>query len=201
MDYLTPLIQHPDAKLKRNVGAALAQIAKHTAELADALVQAELFPSVCPHTQSIRVRGSVPLRGRYGAHALKERERERKKERERERGTNRGESFRMRRGLVADSSTLISAHASFSPGIGLLERFGSGCAQERCDFDSRGTRSGGDSGGCDGTGEQSFFLFVCHQTDVTNRSVFVLVLWSGRRLPNTHPNYPPPLLMPVAMRR
>jgi hypothetical protein len=59
VDYLTPLIQHPDAKLKRNVGAALAQIAKHTAELADALVQAELFPSVCSHSTAVPTRMSL----------------------------------------------------------------------------------------------------------------------------------------------
>jgi 3-methyladenine DNA glycosylase AlkD len=44
--YLAPLIQHPDAKLKRQVCSALAQIAKHSVDLAEVVVEAEIFPKI-----------------------------------------------------------------------------------------------------------------------------------------------------------
>ena len=44
--YLAPLIQHPDGKLKRQVCSALAQIAKHSVDLAEVVVEAEVFPKV-----------------------------------------------------------------------------------------------------------------------------------------------------------
>lgn len=43
--YLAPLIVHPDAKLKRQVASALAQIAKHSVDLAEVVVEAEIFPN------------------------------------------------------------------------------------------------------------------------------------------------------------
>merc|ERR1712072_1380830 len=44
--YLAPLIVHPDAKLKRQVCSCLAQIAKHSVDLAEVIVEAEIFPNV-----------------------------------------------------------------------------------------------------------------------------------------------------------
>ena len=44
--YLGPLIQNQDAKLKRQVCTALAQIAKHSVDLAELVVEGELFPNV-----------------------------------------------------------------------------------------------------------------------------------------------------------
>jgi len=40
------LIVHPDAKLKRQVCSCLAQIAKHSVDLAEVIVEAEIFPNV-----------------------------------------------------------------------------------------------------------------------------------------------------------
>merc|ERR1712216_890100 len=39
-------IQHPDAKLKRQVCSCLAQIAKHSVDLAEVVVEAEIFPNI-----------------------------------------------------------------------------------------------------------------------------------------------------------
>lgn len=44
--YLAPLIQNPDSKLKRNVCSCLAQIAKHSVDLAELVVEGEVFPKV-----------------------------------------------------------------------------------------------------------------------------------------------------------
>jgi len=44
--YLAPLIQSVDGKLKRHVCACLAQIAKHSVELAEVVVEAEIFPKI-----------------------------------------------------------------------------------------------------------------------------------------------------------
>ena len=44
--YLAPLILSPDAKLKRQVCAALGQVAKHSVDLAEVVVEAEIFPSI-----------------------------------------------------------------------------------------------------------------------------------------------------------
>ena len=41
-----PLIQHPDNKLVRQVCSALAQIAKHSVDLAENIVEAEIFPKI-----------------------------------------------------------------------------------------------------------------------------------------------------------
>ena len=47
MVFLTaPLILSPDAKLKRQVCAALGQVAKHSVDLAEVVVEAEIFPSI-----------------------------------------------------------------------------------------------------------------------------------------------------------
>jgi hypothetical protein len=40
------MVQHEDAKLKRQVCACLAQIAKHEVDLAEVVVEAEIFPSI-----------------------------------------------------------------------------------------------------------------------------------------------------------
>ena len=44
--HLTPLLGHPDAKLKRQVTSVLGQIAKHTVDLAEAVVEGEIFPAI-----------------------------------------------------------------------------------------------------------------------------------------------------------
>ena len=44
--YLAPLITNKDAKLKRQVCSALGQIAKHSVELAELVVEGEIFPAV-----------------------------------------------------------------------------------------------------------------------------------------------------------
>lgn len=44
--YLAPLIQSVDGNLKRQVCSALAQIAKHSVELAEVVVEAEIFPKI-----------------------------------------------------------------------------------------------------------------------------------------------------------
>jgi len=44
--YLAALISHPDAQLKRYVCQCLAQIAKHTVDLAEVVVEAEIFPRI-----------------------------------------------------------------------------------------------------------------------------------------------------------
>ena len=49
--YLSQLIDSEDAKLKRQVFSALSQIAKHTVELAELVVEAEIFPSILPNLQ------------------------------------------------------------------------------------------------------------------------------------------------------
>ena len=46
MPYLAALISHPDAQLKRYVCQCLAQIAKHTVDLAEVVVEAEIFPRI-----------------------------------------------------------------------------------------------------------------------------------------------------------
>ena len=46
VEYLAPLIFHPDAKLKRQVCGTLAQICKHSVDLAEAVVEAEIFPNI-----------------------------------------------------------------------------------------------------------------------------------------------------------
>jgi hypothetical protein len=40
------LINHTDAQLKRHVCSCLAQISKHAVELADVVVEAEIFPKI-----------------------------------------------------------------------------------------------------------------------------------------------------------
>lgn len=40
------MIQHPDAKLKRQVCSVLSQIAKHSVDLAEVVVEAEVFPKI-----------------------------------------------------------------------------------------------------------------------------------------------------------
>jgi hypothetical protein len=44
--YLAPLIQHPDGKLKRQVASCLSQIAKHSVDLAEVVVEAEIIPKI-----------------------------------------------------------------------------------------------------------------------------------------------------------
>ena len=44
--YLAALIAHPDAHLKRQVCSCLGQIAKHTVDLAEVVVEAEIFPRI-----------------------------------------------------------------------------------------------------------------------------------------------------------
>ncbi|RYG53897.1 hypothetical protein EON66_07885 [archaeon] len=44
--YLAPLISHDDSKLKRQVCSCLAQIAKHSVDLAEVVVEAEIFPRI-----------------------------------------------------------------------------------------------------------------------------------------------------------
>ena len=44
--YLAPLILNPDGKLKRQVCSCLAQISKHSVDLAEVVVEAEIFPGV-----------------------------------------------------------------------------------------------------------------------------------------------------------
>ncbi|CAN0167607.1 unnamed protein product, partial [Hapterophycus canaliculatus] len=44
--YLSPLIMHPDSKLKRQVCCCLGQIAKHSVDLAEVVVEAEVFPNI-----------------------------------------------------------------------------------------------------------------------------------------------------------
>ena len=43
---MTPLISHKDAQLKRQVCSCLAQIAKHTQELAEEVVNHNIFPKI-----------------------------------------------------------------------------------------------------------------------------------------------------------
>ena len=44
--HLAQLVGSNDAKLKRQLFSALSQVAKHTVELAEMVVEAEIFPSV-----------------------------------------------------------------------------------------------------------------------------------------------------------
>ena len=44
--YLAAMIIHPDAALKRHVLQCLSQIAKHTVDLAEVVVEAEIFPKI-----------------------------------------------------------------------------------------------------------------------------------------------------------
>ncbi len=44
--YLAPLIAHDDAKLKRQVCSCLAMVAKHSVDLAEVVVEAEVFPRI-----------------------------------------------------------------------------------------------------------------------------------------------------------
>ena len=44
--HLAQLVGSKDAKLKRQLFSALSQVAKHTVELAELVVEAEIFPSV-----------------------------------------------------------------------------------------------------------------------------------------------------------
>ena len=44
--HLAQLVGSKDAKLKRQLFSALSQVAKHTVELAEMVVEAEIFPSV-----------------------------------------------------------------------------------------------------------------------------------------------------------
>ena len=44
--YLAPLIISQDAKLKRQVCCSLSQIAKHSVDLAEVVVGAEIFPKI-----------------------------------------------------------------------------------------------------------------------------------------------------------
>ena len=44
--YLAPLILNQDPKLKRQVCCALAQIAKHSVDMAEVVVEAEVFPKI-----------------------------------------------------------------------------------------------------------------------------------------------------------
>lgn len=43
---LAPLVVSPEARLRRNACCALAQIAKHSMDLAEVVVEADLFPRV-----------------------------------------------------------------------------------------------------------------------------------------------------------
>jgi len=56
--FLSALISHGDAQLKRQVCNCLAQIAKHHAELAGVVVMAEIFPKIlnCLKDQDVMVR-------------------------------------------------------------------------------------------------------------------------------------------------
>lgn len=44
--FLSALIPHPDAQLKRQVCSCLANISKHAVELAEVVVEAEIFPKI-----------------------------------------------------------------------------------------------------------------------------------------------------------
>ena len=44
--YIAPLIQSPDAKLKRQVCSCLSQIARHNFDLAELVVEGEIFPKI-----------------------------------------------------------------------------------------------------------------------------------------------------------
>ena len=61
--YLAPLISHPDAKLKRQVCCTLAHIAKHSVDLAEVVVEAEVFPNIlnCLKDADIMVRKNAAM--------------------------------------------------------------------------------------------------------------------------------------------
>jgi hypothetical protein len=42
--FIAPLLSNPDAKLRRQICSALSQIAKHTVDLAETVVDGEIFP-------------------------------------------------------------------------------------------------------------------------------------------------------------
>ena len=44
--YLAPLVLNQEPKLKRQVCCALAQIAKHSVDMAEVVVEAEVFPKI-----------------------------------------------------------------------------------------------------------------------------------------------------------
>ena len=46
MAYLAPLVLKQEPKLKRQVCCALAQIAKHSVDMAEVVVEAEVFPKI-----------------------------------------------------------------------------------------------------------------------------------------------------------
>ena len=54
--HLAQLTLNPDAKLKRQVFSALSQISKHSVELAEMVVEAEIFPNIltCLKGKAIR---------------------------------------------------------------------------------------------------------------------------------------------------
>lgn len=44
--YIAPLVLNQDPKLKRQVCCALAQIAKHSVDMAEVVMEAEMFPKI-----------------------------------------------------------------------------------------------------------------------------------------------------------
>lgn len=46
MAYIAPLVLNQDPKLKRQVCCALAQIAKHSVDMAEVVMEAEVFPKI-----------------------------------------------------------------------------------------------------------------------------------------------------------
>lgn len=46
ISFIAPLLSNPDAKLRRQVCSALSQIAKHTIDLAETVVDGDIFPNV-----------------------------------------------------------------------------------------------------------------------------------------------------------
>jgi len=64
--YLAPLIVSQDAKLKRQVCSALAQIAKHSVDLAEVVVEAEVFPKLltCLKVRGLAAAGRLRWHGK-----------------------------------------------------------------------------------------------------------------------------------------
>lgn len=58
--HLAHISLNPDAKLKRQVFSALSQISKHSVELAEMVVEAEIFPNILTCLKGIWINSIVP---------------------------------------------------------------------------------------------------------------------------------------------
>lgn len=67
MPFLAQLINHQDAQLKRQVCSCLANIARHTLDLAEAVIENEIFPKIL-----YKLKDSDHLVRKYAASCVRE---------------------------------------------------------------------------------------------------------------------------------